>query len=59
VVEGIGRPRVEPSFNPNVIDHMIKVPDAAWLSDNGYDTAPYIDQMERFFKNGTWVELEK
>jgi cysteine synthase A len=29
VVEGIGRPRVEPSFNPNVIDHMIKVPDAA------------------------------
>jgi cysteine synthase A len=29
VVEGIGRPRVEPSFIPSVVDHMIKVPDAA------------------------------
>jgi cysteine synthase len=28
-VEGIGRPRVEPSFTPTVVDHMIKVPDAA------------------------------
>jgi cysteine synthase A len=28
-VEGIGRPRVEPSFIPGVIDHMIKVPDEA------------------------------
>jgi len=28
-VEGIGRPRVEPSFTPAVVDHMIKVPDAA------------------------------
>ncbi len=28
-VEGIGRPRVEPSFLPQVVDHMIKVPDAA------------------------------
>ena len=27
-VEGIGRPRVEPSFNPNVVDHMMRVPDA-------------------------------
>ena len=27
-VEGIGRPRVEPSFIPSVIDDMIKVPDA-------------------------------
>jgi cysteine synthase A len=27
-VEGIGRPRVEPSFNPTVVDHMIRVPDA-------------------------------
>ena len=31
-VEGIGRPRVEPSFMPAVIDHMIKVPDAASLA---------------------------
>jgi cysteine synthase A len=28
-IEGIGRPRVEPSFVPSVIDRMIKVPDAA------------------------------
>ncbi|MFW7354698.1 MAG: PLP-dependent cysteine synthase family protein [Brucella sp.] len=31
-IEGIGRPRVEPSFIPAVIDHMIKVPDAATLA---------------------------
>lgn len=28
-IEGIGRPKVEHSFQPGVIDHMIKVPDAA------------------------------
>ena len=28
-IEGIGRPRVEPSFIPSVIDRMIRVPDAA------------------------------
>ncbi len=28
-IEGIGRPRLEPSFVPSVIDHMIEVPDAA------------------------------
>jgi len=28
-IEGIGRPRVEPSFVPSVIDEMITVPDAA------------------------------
>jgi cysteine synthase A len=28
-IEGIGRPRVEPSFIPTVVDRMIKVPDAA------------------------------
>lgn len=27
-IEGIGRPRVEPSFNRHVIDHSIRVPDA-------------------------------
>jgi cysteine synthase A len=27
-IEGIGRPRVEPSFLPSVIDRMIAVPDA-------------------------------
>ena len=28
-VEGIGRPRAEPSFLPTLVDRMIKVPDAA------------------------------
>ncbi len=28
-IEGIGRPKVERSFQPDVINHMIKVPDAA------------------------------
>jgi len=28
-IEGIGRPRVEPSFLPGVIDRMMRVPDAA------------------------------
>ncbi|HEY9212457.1 MAG TPA: PLP-dependent cysteine synthase family protein [Ancylobacter sp.] len=28
VIEGIGRPRVEPSFIPEVVDRMIAVPDA-------------------------------
>jgi len=38
-IEGIGRPRVEPSFVPSVVDAMISVPDAAsiaaarWCSD--------------------------
>lgn len=31
-IEGIGRPKVEPSFMPGVIDHMIQVPDAASLA---------------------------
>ncbi len=31
-IEGIGRPRVEPSFLPGVIDRMIKIPDAASLA---------------------------
>ncbi|MCW2685821.1 MAG: cysteine synthase, partial [Mycobacterium sp.] len=28
-IEGIGRPRVEPSFLPHVVDRMVTVPDAA------------------------------
>jgi cysteine synthase A len=31
-IEGVGRPRVEPSFVPGVIDHMIKIPDAASIA---------------------------
>jgi cysteine synthase A len=28
-IEGIGRPRVEPSFVPSIVDRMVRVPDAA------------------------------
>lgn len=31
-IEGIGRPKVEKSFQPDVIDEMIKVPDAASIA---------------------------
>jgi cysteine synthase A len=31
-IEGIGRPRVEPSFQPCVIDRMVQVPDAASIA---------------------------
>lgn len=31
-IEGIGRPRIEPSFLPNVIDAMVKVPDATSIA---------------------------
>lgn len=31
-IEGIGRPRVEPSFIPGVVDEMRKIPDAASLA---------------------------
>ena len=31
-IEGIGRPRVEPSFIPGVVDRMIRVPDAASIA---------------------------
>ncbi|VTR27815.1 Cysteine synthase [Serratia fonticola] len=31
-IEGIGRPRAEPSFIPSVIDNMLRVPDAASIA---------------------------
>jgi cysteine synthase len=31
-IEGIGRPHVEPSFLPHIVDRMIQVPDAASLA---------------------------
>jgi cysteine synthase A len=46
-IEGIGRPRVEPSFLPGVVDRMIRVPDAGsvaaarWLSRRtGWSAGP-------------------
>jgi len=35
-IEGIGRPRVEPSFVPSVIDRMERVPDAASMAGIRY-----------------------
>ncbi|KZE33387.1 PLP-dependent cysteine synthase family protein [Chelatococcus daeguensis] len=32
IIEGIGRPRAEPSFVPEVVDRMIAVPDAASIA---------------------------
>jgi len=113
-VEGIGRPRVEPSFIASIVDRMTKVPDAAsyatihfletllnrrcggstgtnvyaafqiiselkaqgrgasvvsmicdggeryldsyynddWLDANGFDTAPYREQLDKFYETG-------
>lgn len=42
-IEGIGRPRVEASFIPTVIDHMIRVPDAASLGAM-HAIAPVLDR---------------
>lgn len=39
-IEGIGRPRVEPSFIPEVIDRMIRVPDAA-----SFATIHFLEQV--------------
>jgi cysteine synthase len=38
-IEGIGRPRVEPSFVPSVVDEMIRVPDAASIAAARWCTA--------------------
>jgi cysteine synthase A len=32
MIEGVGRPRMEPSFVPGVVDRMMKVPDAASIA---------------------------
>jgi cysteine synthase A len=32
LIEGVGRPRCEPSFVPDVVDRMMKVPDAASIA---------------------------
>jgi cysteine synthase A len=32
MIEGVGRPRMEPSFVPNVVDRMMKIPDAASIA---------------------------
>ncbi|MBR0716242.1 PLP-dependent cysteine synthase family protein [Bradyrhizobium liaoningense] len=32
LIEGVGRPRCEPSFVPSVVDRMMKIPDAATIA---------------------------
>ncbi|CUU14716.1 Cysteine synthase EC 25147 CDS [Bradyrhizobium sp.] len=32
MIEGVGRPRCEPSFVPGVVDRMMKIPDAATIA---------------------------
>lgn len=115
-IEGIGRPRQEPSFLPAVIDRLVRVPDAAsvaavhflrsrtglfagpstgtalyaavklacdmavagergsivtllcddgvryldtyfseaWVAEQGWDLAPYLDVLEQAWDQGTW-----
>jgi cysteine synthase len=38
-IEGIGRPRVEPSFLPDVVDRMVVVPDAASVAASRHVSA--------------------
>ncbi len=38
-IEGIGRPRVEPSFLPDVVDRMLSVPDAASVAASHHVSA--------------------
>ncbi|NMH63887.1 PLP-dependent cysteine synthase family protein [Shewanella salipaludis] len=39
-IEGIGRPRVEPSFIPGVVDHMLKIADTASIA-----TIQWLEQL--------------
>lgn len=118
-IEGIGRPRVEPSFIREVIDRMERVPDAAsiaaihflekvmgrkcgastgtnfyatlkimcemktahekgsvvtmicdsgarymdtyyndeWIAEQGFDLAPYLQQIEQAYRHGMWEDF--
>jgi cysteine synthase len=38
-IEGIGRPRVEPSFLPEIVDRMVAVPDAASIAASRHVSA--------------------
>jgi len=114
-IEGIGRPRVEPSFVAEVVDSVVRVKDAAsiaaarflhktfgrryggstgtnlygalriasqmqegsivtlmcdggerylhtyyndeWIEAQGFNIKPYLEQLERFYLEGTWFEI--
>jgi cysteine synthase len=52
-IEGIGRPRVEPSFVPEVVDRMIAVPDAASVAAMRWCTA----QLDRWVGGSTGTNM--
>ncbi len=52
-IEGIGRPRVEPSFIPAVVDRMIAVPDAASIAAMRWCTA----KLDRWVGGSTGTNM--
>ena len=52
-IEGIGRPRVEPSYVPEVVDRMIAVPDAASVATMRWATA----KLDRWVGGSTGTNL--
>jgi cysteine synthase A len=52
-IEGIGRPRVEPSFVPEVVDRMIAVPDAASVAAMRWCT----EQLDRWVGGSTGTNM--
>ncbi len=52
-IEGIGRPRVEPSFVPAVVDRMIAVPDAASIAAMRWCTA----RLDRWVGGSTGTNI--
>jgi cysteine synthase A len=52
-IEGIGRPRVEPSFVPAVVDRMIAVPDAASVAAMRWCTA----RLDRWVGGSTGTNI--
>ena len=59
-IEGIGRPRVEPSFLPGVVDQMVSVPDAASIaaarhvSAQGLDPSGPAEALVEFERSCAW-----
>jgi len=52
-IEGIGRPRVEPSFVPTLVDRMIAVPDAASVAAMRWTTA----KLDRWVGGSTGTNM--
>ena len=58
-IEGIGRPRVEPSFVPSVVDDMIAVPDAASIAAARWCTAMTGRSVGGSTGTALWGALQK